>query len=221
MESMEVKLFKRIPLFSELNEEQLKELAALSLLRKYSKGEVIFNPAQKAESFFILKRGKVKVYKTSKGKEQIIRIFTPPVIFGEAASFTGENFPAWAEAVEESEVVLIPRNGMIKLLKEDPELGMKLLSVMAQRLVYLTNVIESLSLKSALSKVASYILQKSLEVKDTEKVPFSTSTAAMELGLTKETVSRTLAKLKQLNVIKKEKGYLQILNVNALKELAS
>jgi CRP/FNR family transcriptional regulator len=218
---MEVELFKRIPLFSELSPEQLKEVAALSLLRKYSKGEVIFNPAQKAESFFILKSGKVKIYKTSRGKEQILRIFTPPVIFGEAASFTGDYFPAWAEAVEDSEVVLVPRSGMIKLLKEDPELGMKLLSVMAQRLVYLTTVIENLSLKSALSKVATYILQKSSEVNDTGRVPFSTSTAAMELGLTKETVSRTLAKLKKLKVVEKERGYLKILNLNALKELAS
>jgi len=214
---MGMEFLKEIPLFSELSPQQLKEIEFISITKKYPKGATIFNPSQKGEYFFILKKGKVKIYKTSKGKEQIIRIFEEPTLFGEAASFTGKNFPAWAEAIENAEVILIPRKGFIELMKKDPEIGMKLMAVMAQRLMYLTGVIESLSLKSALSKLASYILRKA---QGKEEIEFSTNIAAMELGLTKETVSRMLSKLKELGIIEKERSKLKVKKPEALEELA-
>ena len=214
-----MEFLKEVPLFSGLSEDQLRKINQISVKKKYSKGEVIFNPGEKGEHFFILKSGKVKIFKTAKGKEQIIKIFNRPALFGEAASFTGKNFPAWAEAIEDSEIMIIPRDKFLELLKEDPEIGMNLLSVMAQRLIHLTNVIESLSLKNALSKVATYILRKSEEI-DKIEVPFSTSMASMELGLTKETVSRMLGKLKDLGIIEKTKNRVKIKNVKALKNLA-
>ncbi len=213
-----MELLREVPLFSELSQEQIKEITSISLVKKYTKNQTIFSPFQKGEYFFILKRGKVKVYKTSRGKEQIIRIFDKPTMFGEAASFTGKNFPAWAEAIEDSEVILIPRRDFLSLIKRDPEIGMKLMSVMAQRLVYLTNVIESLSLKNALSKISSYILRKSEE--EGQEVEFSTNLAAMELGLTKETVSRMLSKLKEMGIIEKDRNRIKIKKPQALRELS-
>ena len=214
-----MEFLKEIPLFSGLSEDQIERIKEISYSKNYLKGEVIFNPSEKGDHFFILRKGKVKVFKTAKGKEQIIKIFDKPALFGEAASFTGKNFPAWAEAIENSEILIIPRHRFLQLLKEDPEIGMKLLSVMAQRLIHLTNVIENLSLKNALSKVASYILRKYEELEEKE-IPFSTSMASMELGLTKETVSRMLGKLKELGIIEKSKSRIRIKNLEALKDIA-
>ena len=214
-----VKFLRQIPLLSELSEEQLTRIKEISIVRSYTKGTVIFNPSQKAEGFYILKKGKVKIYKSGRGKEQIIRIFSRPTFFGEAASFTGENFPAWAETIEDSEILFIPRMEFLELMKRDPEIGMRLLAVMAQRLIYLTGLIESLSLKDALSKVSSYILRNSKEVGNDE-FKFSTNIAAMELGLTKETVSRMLSKLKSMGIIEKNGNLIRIKNKNALLELS-
>ncbi|TCK03354.1 Crp/Fnr family transcriptional regulator [Phorcysia thermohydrogeniphila] len=214
-----MEFLRQIPIFSGLTKEQLESLANISVLRNYPKGTVIFNPSQKAEGFYALKSGKVKIYRTNRGKEQIIRIFTAPAFFGEAAGFMGSNFPAWAEAIEDSEVVFIPRKAFIQLMKVDPEIAMRLMAVMAQRLVYLTNVIESLSLKDALSKVASYILRQAQE-KEGEEFVFRTNLAAMELGLTKETVSRMLSRLKSLGAIEKSGSKVKIKNLKLLKDLA-
>ena len=214
-----MKFLKEIPLFRELSESQLDKIKRISTLKVYKKGEVIFNPGDAGDCFFVLRRGKVKIFKTSRGKEQIIKIFNKPALFGEAASFTGKNFPAWAEAIEDSEVIVIPRQDFLQLMKEDPEIGMNLLSVMAQRLIHLTNVIESLSLKDALSKVASYILRR-YEEEGNPEIPFSTSMASMELGLSKETVSRMLGKLKDLGAIEKSGNRVKISNITALKDVA-
>ncbi|MEO2083507.1 MAG: Crp/Fnr family transcriptional regulator [Desulfurobacteriaceae bacterium] len=209
---------RKIPLLSELSEEQLKKILSIATLKKYPKGKVIFTPSQKGEFFYILKKGKVKVFKTAKGKEQILKVFSKPAIFGEAASFTGSYFPAWAESLEESEVLVIPRKEFLNLLREDPEIGMKLLSVMAQRLMHLTGVIENLSLKDALSKVSSYIL--TLYGETGEEITFRTNIAAMELGLTKETVSRMLSKLKEMGIIEKKRNSIKVKDPEALKELS-
>jgi len=216
---MTVEFLRQIPIFSGLTEEQLKNLSRISVLKRYLKGTVIFNPSQKAEGFYVLKSGRVKIYRTNRGKEQIIRIFSPPAFFGEAAGFTGSNFPAWAEAIEDAEIVFIPRNAFIELIKADPEIGMRLMAVMAQRLLYLTNVIESLSLKDAFSKVASYILRQAQETEKEEFI-FRTNLAAMELGLTKETVSRMLSKLKSMGAIEKRGSKVKIKDFQLLKDLA-
>ena len=213
-----MEILKKIPLFAQLNDEQLKKIKALAVERKYPKGKIIFSPLEKAEGFYILRSGKVKVYKTNKGKEQIIKIFSEPALFGEAASFTGGFFPAWAEAMEDTTVLFLPRDEFLRLLKEDPEISISLITVMAQRLMHLTSIIESLSLKDALSKVAFYILQKSEEGK--KAVNFQTNLVAMELGLSKETVSRMLSKLKSLGTIEKSGNKVKIKNLKLLKDLA-
>ncbi|WP_163328870.1 Crp/Fnr family transcriptional regulator [Desulfurobacterium thermolithotrophum] len=214
-----IEVLKKVKLLSGLSEKQLKKLEEISILKKYTKGKIIFNPSQKAEGFYILLKGKVKIYKTKKGKEQILRIFSSPVFFGEAAGFTGENFPVWAETLEDSEILFISRKQFLELMREDPEIAIKLLTIMSKRLIYLTNLIESLSLKDALSKVSFYILKKVEETNDNE-IEFRTNIVAMQLGLTKETVSRVLSKLKLMEVIKKDGNKVKVLNKKALSELS-
>jgi CRP/FNR family transcriptional regulator len=208
---------RKIGLLSGFSDDQLKRLKEISVVMRYEKGEVIFDPSRRAEGFYILKRGRVKVYRMAKGKEQIIGIFSEPAFFGEAASFMGSNFPAWAEALESSEVAYIPRRAFINAMREDPEIGMKLMAVMAQRLFHLAGVIESLSLKDALSKVADYILRKCKG----GVVDFRTNLVAMELGLTKETVSRMLNKLKSLGIIEKSGSKVRVVKAESLKDLSA
>ncbi|ADY73476.1 transcriptional regulator, Crp/Fnr family [Desulfurobacterium thermolithotrophum DSM 11699] len=214
-----IEVLKKVQLLSGLSEKQLRKLEEISILKQYTKGKIIFNPSQKAEGFYILLKGKIKIYKTKKGKEQILRIFSSPVFFGEAASFTGENFPVWAETLEDSKILFISRKQFLELMREDPEIAIKLLTIMSKRLIYLTNLIESLSLKDALSKVSFYILKKVEETNNNE-IEFRTNIVAMQLGLTKETVSRVLSKLKLMEVIKKDGNKVKILNKKALSELS-
>ena len=65
-----VKFLRQIPLLSELSEEQLTRIKEISIVRSYTKGTVIFNPSQKAEGFYILKKGKVKIYNPVGGKSR-------------------------------------------------------------------------------------------------------------------------------------------------------
>ncbi|MEO2068820.1 MAG: Crp/Fnr family transcriptional regulator [Desulfurobacteriaceae bacterium] len=214
-----VAFFRQVQLLSGLSEKQLEDIERVSFLKKYPKGTIIFDPSKRAKGFYVLKKGKVKIYRSNKGKEQIIRVFSQPTFFGEAASFIGEKFPAWAESLKDSEILFIPREEFLELIKNDPEISMKLLAVMSQRLIYLTGIIENLALKDALSKVSAYIL-KNCKESNSESFRFSTNLAAMELGLTKETVSRTLSKLKSMGIIEKNGNLIKVKNLNDLLELS-
>ena len=211
-----LRTLKAVELLSNFSERQLKKLKEISTLRHYRRGDVIFNPSLKAEGFYILRSGKVKIYRIAKGKEQIIAIFSEPAFFGEAASFMGSNFPAWAQALQKSEVAYIPRRAFIRAMMEDPEMGMRLMAVMAQRLFHLAEVIESLSLKDAMSRVAGYILKNA----KSSELDFKTNLVAMELGLTSETVSRMLRRLKALGVIEKSGSKVKVVKPESLKNLS-
>jgi signal-transduction protein with cAMP-binding, CBS, and nucleotidyltransferase domain len=60
-----VKFLKKIPLFKELTEHQIESIKKISTIKKYDKGKTLFSPYDRAEFFFILKSGAVKVFKTS------------------------------------------------------------------------------------------------------------------------------------------------------------
>ncbi len=90
------------PLFRGLSSKQHKELAAIAVERTVAKGSVIFFEGDEGDGFYVVTSGQVSVYKLSpEGKEQILHVFGPGEVFGEAAVFTGGHFPAHASAKKE------------------------------------------------------------------------------------------------------------------------
>ena len=81
------------PLFNGLPEKQIKQIESIAVIKKYSKGEVIFLDGDNGDGFYIVAQGKVKIYKSSsEGKEQILHIFSDGEPFGEVPVFTGQVF---------------------------------------------------------------------------------------------------------------------------------
>ncbi len=207
---------RKIPLFSSLDDNQIRLLESIAIEKTYKKGSVIFTTSKKADGFYILKSGRVKVFRSRGGKEQIIKVFEPPSMFGEAGTFMGENFPANAEAVEDSVILYIPRKQLLAQMRKDPEIAFKMLAIVSRRLMYFVDLVENLSLKDATSKIAHYLLTRSRD----GKVDFKTNLVSMELGLTPETVSRTLSKLKSKGIIKKIGNTIEIIDRKALENLS-
>ena len=208
---------KKIPLFSSLNDRQLKLLEDIAIEKSYKKGSIIFTTGMKADGFYVLKSGKVKIFRSRGGKEQILKVFEPPSMFGEAGTFMGENFPANAEAVEDSTILYIPRKQFLSQMREDPDIAFKMLAIVSKRLMYFVDLVESLSLKDATSKIAHYLLTRD---KGKGRVEFKTNLVSMELGLTPETVSRTLSKLKSKGIIRKSGNMIEIVDRKALESLS-
>ena len=87
----------RSPLFGNLPQNDIDRLAEAAVSRSFAKDELIFSEGDGAEGFYLLTEGSVKIYKLSPtGKEQILHVVSAGEVFGEAAVFTGREYPAFA-----------------------------------------------------------------------------------------------------------------------------
>ena len=189
---------RAMPLFSGLSHEHLTEIMAISEKKTYKKGELIFSEGDVGRGFYIVKAGKVKIFKLSfGGKEQILHIYGPGKPFGEVPVFEGKNFPASALAVLNTELLFFPRADFVNLISKNPSLSLNMLAVLSRRLREFTVMVENLALKEVPARLASYLLVLSTEQDSSDIVtlPVSKNQLAGLLGTTPETLSRIFNRL--------------------------
>lgn len=225
---MEKETLIAIPLFSELSIEQLRNISAISKVKKFRKGEILFRTGENYLGFYILLKGIIKVYDLTKdGKENVIHIVKPVNIFADIPLFEGRDYPVTAEALSESLAMLVPRKAFIELLKKHPEISLKMLGGFAKRMKALVVQIEDLSSKEVINRLAKYLL-KEIKKSGTEKLPepFIKLTVpkfviASYLGTITETLSRTFKKLQEEKTIRTHGKSVFVIDLPKLKKLAS
>lgn len=201
-------------LFNSFTEKELSLLLASASLKKVGKGTQIFSEGIEATAFFIIASGKVKIYKLSPdGKEYTLHIHGPGDLVAEAAIFDAMVYPASCVTMEESVLVRISREGFLDLIRNHPELALKMMSGYSRRLRQFVAKIEELSLKDIKSRLAGYLLENSTLEEGVAVCRLRNSKKEISslLGTIPETLSRALAFLKQKRLIV-EKGNTIILS---------
>ncbi len=218
-----VNFISNTTLFRGLPEEQIERLSRIAETRTYKRSELIFSEGNFADGLYILFLGRVKIFKlSSDGKEQILHIMEPGEPFGEVAVFLGAAFPAYAEALEESRVVVFPRQAFVDLIKDDPYLAMNMLAVLSHRLKYFARLIEDLSLKEVPQRFAAYLLYGSEETgREYIHLAITKGHLASLLGTIPETLSRILGKMVQEGLIEVEGRKITVLDRPALELIVS
>jgi CRP-like cAMP-binding protein len=225
---MSTDLLRRCPLFAGLKEEDLKKIKAIASLKQVGKKEVLFSDGEEAKGFYVILSGKIKLYKISpEGKEQILHVVSAPDAFAEAALFLEGSYPAFAEALIDSQLLFFPKRDFIHLIERNPQLSINMIVSLSHFLRRFASLIEELSLKEVSSRIAKYLIDLSLKSAKEGKIPkeveldLSKTQLASKLGTISETLSRTLAKMKAKGIIDVKKNRILILNRGALEELAS
>jgi len=225
---MSTEPLKQCPLFAGLKEEDLKRIRGIALLKQVGKKEVLFSDGEEAKGFYVILSGKVKLYKISpEGKEQILHMVSAPDAFAEAALFLEGSYPAFAEALADSQLLFFPKRDFIHLIERNPRLSINMIVSLSYFLRKFTSLIEELSLKEVSSRVAKYLMDLSLKSAKDGKNPkevdldLSKTQLASKLGTISETLSRTLSKMKAKGVINVKKNKILILNRELLEEMAS
>ena len=191
-------------LFRSFTEEEIDLLSASTSVRKVRKGEEIFSEGLDAVAFYIVVSGKVKIHKISAdGKEHTLHIHGPGDLVAEAAIFDSMVYPASCAALEESVLVRVSREGIINLIKEHPELSLKMMSGYSRRLRQFVAKIEELSLKDIKARLAGYLLENSAVENGVTfcSLKYSKKELSSLLGTVPETLSRALAFLKQQRLV--------------------
>jgi CRP-like cAMP-binding protein len=213
----------RIPLFEGLPPGQIEDLAMIVTDQVLRKGETIFSEGEDGNGFYVVITGRVKIFKLSpEGKEQILHFFGPGEPFGEVPVFTGQHFPANAEALEESRVFFFPRKSFVDLIKRNPSLALNMLAVLSKRLRRFAALIDDLSLKEVPGRLAAYLLYLSDQNRGSKDLELAITKAQLAslLGTIPETLSRILGKLSSQGLIETDGRRIRILDEEALRDLA-
>ena len=209
---------QRTALFADLSEVELMPIVKASRCLNYPAKTGIFNAGDHAEVFFVLLTGSVRLYLlNAAGKEKVIELIQPGHTFAEAVVFLQKNYPVYAETLEKSQVLAINGQAFINQLHQQPALALKVLASLSLRLHRFLKDIQTLSLENAEQRVAGFLLAMTHAELAQHTIP--KATIASRLGLTPETFSRVLGRLKEQGVIAENAGELQVLQPAVLQQL--
>ena len=201
-------LLRKTPLFAALSDDDLRRVADLAVSRRFAKRETVFREGDRAEGFYVVASGKVKVFKLSgEGKEQVLHVLEAGQTFAEAVIFEGTGYPAHAEALADTELLFLPKRPFIDLLERHPKVAIRMLASLSRWLKRMTDLVESLSLKDVETRLVFY-LSEELKTQGTPasdgaeiEFPIGKNVLASRLGTVPETFSRTLKKLQDDGLI--------------------
>ena len=220
-------VLKITPVFRRLAREDLRTIAQAAAVRRYEKGQVIFEQDAAADAFYTIASGRVKIFKMlPTGKDMILEIFGAGDPLGAIAAYDGRPFPASAVALENTTCVVIPRPVFFRLLEEHPSLVRGLLLGMTIRLVELTNRIAELSGTRIEPRFARVFLKLAGEMGRQERggtfIPLALSRQELAdtTGTTIETAIRIMSRWGKDNVLHTEKDGFVILDRRKLEAIA-
>ena len=177
-------------------------LAARSVRKLFSAGELLFSEGEPCNGLHIIARGKVRLFKTSvNGREQVLSVNVSGESVAEIPVFDGGPYPASAVALEETEIVFISRRDFNAYCLEHPEVPLKVLTVVGARLRNLVGIIEELSFTTIRQRLISTLLKLAQsEGRKTARgiefqLPASHQELANQLGTVRELISRNLMRL--------------------------
>jgi CRP/FNR family transcriptional regulator, cyclic AMP receptor protein len=218
-----IELLQRVPVFSTLVDEDLAEVAAVAVPRRLEAGEVVFREGDESNTCYIVRSGHARaVREHPDGRTLTLANFGPGDIFGELAMFGDERRSATVETLEEIEVIAILGADMRRLLREHPDISVKLLTALSRRLRETNERLARQSFQTVQSRVAAVLAQL---VKTARKegaaeadvlITATQADLAQLAGSSRESASRFLAVLERAGIITQGRGKLTVHDPAAL-----
>lgn len=209
-----------MPVFRDLTPEEIKSLNARIVMKHVCKGRVIYRPGETGEVLFLLKKGSVHLYFLSaEGRKLIVQTVGPLTFFGEMVMLGQRMWQLFAEAAEDC-VVCVMRNADVKrLIILKPQIGLRMLEEVGRRLYEARERLGEMAFKRIRERVARVLLKLSgggtRPIKGT-----SQQELADMLGVYRETVSNTLAELRDEGLIEVARKQISVIDPIRLRRAA-
>ncbi len=219
---------KKIDLFKNLSDEELKELSNYITTVEFRKKDDIFTEGDAPEWFYIVSTGKVKVTKISHdGKEIILEIISPYDIFGGVAVLRNFPYPANAVAMEDSEILKISRKNLMRLVDRFPNLMYFIALQLGDRMKSSFDTLKNIALERVEARIAALLLKLGNKVGvETREglmidMRLTKQDVADMVGTTVETSIRTFSKFKKDGLVMDADGKIIIKDREGLMRLSS
>ncbi|HWI54719.1 MAG TPA: Crp/Fnr family transcriptional regulator [Desulfobacteria bacterium] len=212
-----LQILKKIPIFAELSEDQLRRLAQVALERQYRKNQIIFGEGDPGEALYFMKTGKIKLTKTTPdGREQILAFRSPGEIFAEVVLFDGGPYPATAEVIEDAKIGIIRNLDIERAIVENVDIAVSLLKIMSKRLRQAQTALKDIALKDVYGRLASTLLKLAAEhgtqLPDGLKINLNLThqDLANMIGTSRESVNRVISEWRKEGILDAQRGEITI-----------
>lgn len=219
-----VNLLSSIPLFSDLTKDELQRIISFMKKKSITKGMHVFFKDEPLNSVYFIEKGIVKIYKTDiNGKEQIVSLLKEGDMFPHAGFFQSQAYPANALVIEDATFIYLSIAHLKEIVLQYPEVSLKLFLVMEEKIIELQNSLEAQVLNNAYDQMVKLLLRlhHSHGVLQEDgryllSIHITQNEIAQMIGAARETVSRSLSKMRKKDLISdSHKGYM-LLSVEAL-----
>ncbi len=203
IETPDKAIVRAAPIFSGLPQPTFEALLSGATAKVVSRGELLFVQGDPVNYFFVVLEGWVKIYRlTPSGGEAVVAVFTRGQSFAEAAAFVGGRFPASGEAVTEGRLLCVQSGNLLRLIRENAEIGLAMLASTSMHLHMLVQQIEQLKAHTGAQRVAEFLSSLCKDQTGTCRLslPYDKTLIAGRLGMQPESLSRAFARLKQIGV---------------------
>ena len=215
-------LLGRVPLFAELSPAELERIAQVAVPRSYPGGTRVFHEGDTGDACYIVREGVCRVTREhSDGRAITLANLTKGDIFGELAMLDGETRSASVEALEDAELLALPATDVKALLRDHPELAVKLVEALTRRLRQANERISTQSFRTVPGRVAGVLTSLLTEELLSEAardvtIRMNQADLAQLAGTSRESVSRFLASLERAGVVRCGRGRVTVLEPERL-----
>jgi CRP-like cAMP-binding protein len=229
-EEQHVELLSRVDIFESLQKEEIRELLS-DLLQQNAEinlqvGEVFYTPQQPDGKLFILTKGTVRIYKMEASREFTLEVVNVGTVFGEMAFTPYRLRQSYAEATVPSVVFAMERAEVERLILQKPQVGIRIISLLSERLHYYETRMEDVTLKEVPARLASLILflieSEGVQVPGEIRIPtrYTHEHLGTMIGANREAVTRAFGRLQDEGAVQIRRRLIYVEDVQALERVA-
>lgn len=216
-----------VDIFADLSEVEMRAISEAAPMRTYAPGQMLFTPNERIEALFILKRGRVRIFRVSAdGRVLTTAIMTPGAIFGEMVLLGQQMYDNWAEAIDEALVCVMSRDDVYRFLLSDPRIAARITAILGDRLAAMEQRLTEAVFKTVPQRVAATLMTLSAEPQHrpgllsfgAKPITITHEQLAALVGTSRETATKALGELADHGVIRLGRGRITVLDRTRLAE---
>ncbi|WP_299445057.1 Crp/Fnr family transcriptional regulator [uncultured Phycicoccus sp.] len=211
-----------VDIFADLEDREMAAIAAAAPMRRFTPGDLVYSPPQPAEVLFILKEGRVRIFRVSAdGHALTTAIITPGTIFGEMLVLGQQMHDNFAEALDDVTVCVLSRADVQRFLLSDPRITARILGILGARVSQLERRLSDSVFKSAPQRIAGTLClvaeaEPPRRLGGRPQVRLTHEQVAALAGTSRETATKVLNEYADRGLVALGRGRVAILDLAAL-----
>jgi len=219
-----LKILSANPLFKNFEPSIIDRIVSRAVIRKIKKGTVLFRKGDIGSTLYAVCAGSVRISVPSEqGQDAIFNVNPSGELFGEIALLDGGPRTADAVAVEDSELMIIDRRDFIPMVRENPDVAMKLIELVCARLRRTSEQVEDIMFLGLPGRLAKALLQLHSQpgVGPSHAIRVTQRDLSQMIGVSRESVNKLLRDWQRRGWIKLQRGGLIVVSHKAVGELVA